>query len=96
MSVLEKLMKTLRNGTDIGSRIFLCYKLAIRLGKSYQSLIKLDEPVQLLQEVTDSNIDNKFETANDIIIAYKIKSNEIALFLTKNIVDSITKAIEGK
>ncbi|KAF7381387.1 hypothetical protein HZH66_013781 [Vespula vulgaris] len=96
MSVLEKLMKTLRNGTDIGSRIFLCYKLAIRLGKSYQSLIKLDEPVQLLQEVTDSNIDNKFETANDIIIAYKIKSNEIALFLTKNIVESITKAIEEK
>ncbi|XP_035737182.1 spatacsin-like isoform X2 [Vespa mandarinia] len=94
MSVLEKLMKTLRNGTDTGSRIFLCYKLAIRLGKSYQSLIKLDKPVQLLQEVTDSNIDNKFETANDIIIAYKIKGNEIASFLTKNIVDSITKAIE--
>ncbi|XP_047365730.1 spatacsin isoform X2 [Vespa velutina] len=94
MSVLEKLMKTLRNGTDTGSRIFLCYKLAIRLGKSYQSLIKLDKPVQLLQEVTDSNIDNKFETANDIIIAYKIKGNEIATFLTKNIVDSITKAIE--
>ncbi|XP_043488145.1 spatacsin [Polistes fuscatus] len=96
MSMLEKLMKTLRNGVDTGSRIFLCYKLAIRLGKSYQSLIKLDEPVQLLQEVTDSNIDNKFETANDIIIAYKIKSNEIASFLTKNIVDSITKAIEDK
>ncbi|KAK2583208.1 hypothetical protein KPH14_009228 [Odynerus spinipes] len=96
MSVIEKLIKTLHHGINTGSRILLCYKLSMRLGRPYQSLIKLSEPVQLLQEVTESNIDNKFETANDIIIAYRIKSNEIASFLTKNIVDNITKAIENK
>lgn len=96
LSTIEKLIKTLAHGVNIGSRIFLCYKLSMRIGRFYQSLIKLNEPIQLLQEVIESNIDNKFETLNDIIMAYKIESNEIASVLTKNIVDSITEAIENK
>lgn len=67
----------------------------MRLGKTYQSLLMLKDPIKFLQEIIESNIENKFETANDIITSYKIKTENVAAFLTENITMHINCAIEG-
>jgi len=95
ISILEKLLEILTHGNEICLRIVSCYKLAARLGKTYQSLLMLSNPIKFLQEVIESNIENKFETANDIIISYKIQTEEVATFLTENITTHISRAIEG-
>ncbi|XP_020295554.1 spatacsin isoform X2 [Pseudomyrmex gracilis] len=94
ISVLEKLSETLNHGNEICSRVVSCYKLAARLGKTYHSLLMLNNPLKFLQEVVESNIENKFETANDIIVSYKIGTESVATFLTENIIMHINRAIE--
>ncbi|CAL1689224.1 unnamed protein product [Lasius platythorax] len=94
ISVLEKLSETLKHGNEICLRIISCYKLAARLGKTYQSLLMLSNPIKFLQEIIESNIENKFETANEIIISYKIKTEDVAIFLTENIKMHISRATE--
>ncbi|XP_072747233.1 spatacsin [Anoplolepis gracilipes] len=94
ISILEKLLETLKYGNEICLRIISCYKLAARLGKTYQSLLILNNPIKFLQETIESNIENKFETANNIIISYKIKTEDVAIFLTENITMHISRAIE--
>lgn len=95
LSLLQKLLKTLEHGVDICLRIVLCYKLAIQLGKSYQFLLLLNNPFQFLQEITDSDIRNKCEALSDIITAYKISNDTVAVFLAESITVNITRAIEG-
>lgn len=95
LSLLQKLLKTLEHGVDICLRIVLCYKLAIQLGKSYQFLLLLNNPFQFLQDITDSDIKNKCEALSDIITAYKISNDTVAVFLAESIAVNITRAIEG-
>ncbi|XP_076620109.1 spatacsin isoform X1 [Colletes latitarsis] len=95
LSILQKLHKTLKHGADICLRIVLCYKLAVQLGKSYHFLLMLNDPFQFLQEIAESNVDNKCEILNDIIIAYKVNNDSVATFLTENITINVTLAIEG-
>lgn len=95
ISILEKLSKILVYGKETCFRIVSCYKLAVLLGKTYQSLLMLKDPIKFLQEIVESNIENKFETANDIIMSYKIKTANVATFLTENITMHINRATEG-
>jgi len=95
ISILEKLSEILAHGKETCFRIVSCYKLALLLGKTYQSLLMLKDPIKFLQEIVESNIENKFETANDIIMSYKIKTANVATFLTENITMHINRAIEG-
>lgn len=95
ISILEKLSETLKHGNGICLRIISCYKLAVCLKKTYQSLLMLKNPIKFLQEIVDSNIENKLEIANNIITSYKIKTESVATFLTENIATHITRAIEG-
>ncbi|XP_018364335.1 PREDICTED: spatacsin isoform X1 [Trachymyrmex cornetzi] len=94
ISILEKLSEILAHGKETCFRIVSCYKLAVLLGKTYQSLLILKDPIKFLQEIVESNIENKFETANDIIMSYKIKTANVATFLTENITMHINSAIE--
>jgi len=96
ISILDRLSKTLKHGKEICLRIVLCYKLAARLGKTYESLLMLNDPIKFLQEIVESNAENKFETANDIIVSYKITTENVATFLAENITTYISRAIEGK
>lgn len=93
--ILEKLSETLQHGNMICSRIISCYKLAVRLKKTYQSLLMLNNPIKFLKEITESNVENKCETANNIITSYKITTESVATFLTENIIAHINHAIEG-
>lgn len=93
--ILQKLLDNLEHGLDICLRIILCYKLAMQLEKSYQVLLVLNNPIQFLQEVTESNIKDKSEIINDIIIAYKIDNDTVATFLAENITLNITSAVKG-
>lgn len=95
ISILEKLSEILKHGKEICSRIVSCYKLAVRLGKTYQSLLMLNNPLKFLQDIVESNVENKFDVANDIIASYKIKTENVATFLTENIIIYISRAIEG-
>ncbi|XP_053975278.1 spatacsin isoform X1 [Hylaeus volcanicus] len=95
LSILQTLLKNLKHGTETCLRIVLCYKLAVHLGKSYHFLLLLSNPFQFLQEIAESNIDNKSEVFTDIIVAYKISNDTIATFLAENIMTNITRAIEG-
>lgn len=92
---MEKLSETLQHGNAICSRVVSCYKLAVRLKKTYQSLLMLNNPIKFLQEITESNVENKCETASNIITSYKITTENIATFLTENIIVHINRAIEG-
>ncbi|XP_014476874.1 PREDICTED: spatacsin [Dinoponera quadriceps] len=94
ISTLEKLSETLQHGNTICTRIISCYKLAVRLKKTYQSLLMLNNPIKFLQDITESHVENKCEIANNIITSYKIKTEDVAIFLTENIIVHITRAIE--
>ncbi|KAL6426524.1 hypothetical protein ACFW04_009151 [Cataglyphis niger] len=94
ISILEKLSEILKHGNEICLRIISRYKLAIRLGKTYQSLLMLSNPIKFLRETMESNIENKFEIANNIIISYTIKTEDVAIFLTENITMHINRAVE--
>jgi hypothetical protein len=95
LSLLTNLIETLNHGMNIGIRILLCYRLAIQLGKSYQALLTLKNPMQLLQEIISGSCDRKLEIARDIITAYQIENQQIASFLAEEIVAHITQIIEG-
>ncbi|XP_050480517.1 spatacsin isoform X1 [Bombus huntii] len=95
LSILEKLFNILEHGVDICLRIVLCYKLAMQLEKSYQFLLMLNNPIEFLQEITESDsIKNKSEIINDIVIAYKINNDDVATFLAENITLNINRAVE--
>ncbi|KAF3424657.1 hypothetical protein E2986_01902 [Frieseomelitta varia] len=96
ISILQKLLDILEHGVDICLRIVLCYKLAMQLEKNYQFLLILNNPIQFLQNITESDIENKSEIVNDIIIAYKISSDSVATFLAENITLNITRAVEDE
>ncbi|XP_066592873.1 spatacsin isoform X2 [Prorops nasuta] len=95
IDLLEKLMSNVICGDSICSKVVLCYKLSVQLGKNYYTLLTLRDPTQFLQEIVESKIDNKIEIAKDIITVYDIKSNKIAEFLGKNITTSIVGALEN-
>lgn len=95
LSLLTNLIETLNHGVDIGVRILMCYQLAVQLGKSYQVLLTLNKPMQLLQEIVSSLCDRKLEIARDIITTYQIENQRIAHFLAEEIVAHITQVIEG-
>lgn len=94
LMILTRLLKSLQSGVAIGTRIVTCYKLSITLGKSYYSLLILNDPMRLLQEVVLSNCDRTLEIAKDIISAYQIESRQVAQFLAEEIVASITRVVE--
>ncbi|XP_017759699.1 PREDICTED: spatacsin [Eufriesea mexicana] len=94
--ILQKLLDTLEHGLDICLRIVLCYKLAMQLGKRYELLLTLNNPIQFLQEIAERDIKNKSEVINDIIIAYKINNDAMATFLAENITLNITRVVEDE
>ncbi|XP_031835040.1 spatacsin isoform X2 [Nomia melanderi] len=94
LSILQILLKSLEHGQDICLRIVLCYRLAVQLEKSYHFLLILNDPFQFLQEIAESNIENKSEVFNNIITAYKINGDTIATFLAKHITVNIERAIK--
>ena len=95
LALLTSLVETLSHGIDIGIRLLLTYRLAVQLGKSYQVLLTLSNPMQFLQEIVSSPCDRKLEIARDIITTYQIENQRIAHFLAEEIVAHITQVIEG-
>lgn len=93
--MIDKLVKSLQSGFAIGTRILLCTKLATYLRRSYQSLLTLDDPMQLLYEVVGSNCDRKLEMVGNIIAAYRIKNEIVAKFLAEEIVANTPRLVEG-
>ncbi|XP_043283377.1 spatacsin [Venturia canescens] len=94
LSMIDKLVKSLQNGFAIGTRILLCTKLGTYLRRSYQSLLTLENPMQLLYEVVGSNCDRKLEMVGDIIVAYRIKNEMVAKFLAEEIVANTPRLVE--
>ncbi|KAJ8669006.1 hypothetical protein QAD02_000265 [Eretmocerus hayati] len=94
LSLLTNLVEILNRGVEIGIRILLCYRLSIQLGKSYQVLLTLSDPMHLLQEIVASSYDRKLEIAKDVITSYQIENKRLAHFLAEEIVAHITQVIE--
>lgn len=95
LSLLTNLIEILRHGVDIGIRILLYYRLSVQIGKSYQILLTLNNPLNFLKEIVRSPYDRKLELARDIITTYQIENQEVANFLSEEIVAHITQVIEG-
>ena len=95
LSLIERLVKNLQNGSIIGTRITLCVKLAMYLRRSYQSLLTIKDPMLLLYEVVGSQCDRKLEMVGDIIAAYRITDEMVAKFLAEEIVANILRLVEG-
>lgn len=96
LSLLTNLTEVLNHGIDIAIRILLYYRLSVQIGRSYQILLTLNSPMSFLQEIVRSPYDRKLELAQDIITAYQIENQEVANFLSEEIVAHITQIIEGK
>ncbi|XP_023290455.1 spatacsin isoform X2 [Orussus abietinus] len=94
--LLETLLENLQHGLNTGTRIILCYRLATYLGKSYQSLLTLENPTQFLQDIIKGHDEHKFEIAHDIIVAYHIENDDVAYLLAERIVAIITSSIEDE
>ncbi|XP_076280997.1 spatacsin [Lasioglossum baleicum] len=94
LTTLQTLLKSLEHGQDVCLKIVLYYKLAMQLEKSYGFLLTLNDPTQFLQEIAESNIENKLDVFADIITAYNINNDTVATFLAENITANIGRAIE--
>ncbi|XP_024937810.1 spatacsin isoform X2 [Cephus cinctus] len=94
--LLERLVETLKHGVATGSRIILCHRLAIYSGRSYESLLTLDNPRKILQEIIDKNCEHKMEVIADIIAAYQINNQDVACFLAEKIFANITMLVKGE
>lgn len=92
---LEKLLGILIHGILTGRKILLCYRLAAHLGKSYQSLLTLNDPIEFLEEIVAGSCDYKLEVIKDVVAAYDVNNRQLAEFLSEKIVDTITKHVEG-
>ncbi|KAF7989681.1 hypothetical protein HCN44_008355 [Aphidius gifuensis] len=92
--VLEKLIKSLQHGINVGNKILLLHKLSGSLKRSYKILLLSTDPMIMLYEITAINCDKKFELINDVIAAYKIKNTEVTKFLAGEINLHITRQIE--
>lgn len=92
---LEKLTEILTHGVTAGRKVLLCYKLAAHLGKSYQSLLTLNDPVAFLEEIVSEECDYKLEVAKDVVTAYRVNNRQLAEFLSAKIVDAVTRHVEG-
>lgn len=93
---LEKLTEILRHGVTAGRKILLCYRLAAHLGRSYRSLLTLNDPIKFLEDiVADNDCDYKLEVIKDVVAAYQVNNINLAQFLASKIVDTVTKHVEG-
>ncbi|XP_008543727.1 spatacsin [Microplitis demolitor] len=94
IELLDKLVKNLQHGTNVGNKILLLYKLSVSLKRNYQSLLKSKDPIEILYDITGINCPNKFDLIKDVIIIYRIKDSEVAKFLAGEIILHITRQVE--
>lgn len=94
ISLLEKLVKNLAHGMDVGNKILILYKLSTHLKRSYRTLLMSRDPMEMLYEITNINRSNKFALMGEVISAYRIQSTEVTKFLAGDIVIHLTKQVE--
>uniref|UniRef100_A0A0C9R810 SPG11 protein n=1 Tax=Fopius arisanus TaxID=64838 RepID=A0A0C9R810_9HYME len=94
LSLLEKLVKNLEHGRDVGSKVLVLYKLSIYLKRSYRTLLMSRDPMELLYEITNINRANKFALMREVVTAYRIKNTEITKFWAGELVLHLTKQME--
>lgn len=92
--ILNKLIKNLHHGSNVGNKVLLLYKLSGSLKKNYRILLASKDPMEMLYEITGINCDKKFNLISDVIAAYKIKDKEVAKFLAGEIILHITRQVE--
>ncbi|XP_046417666.1 spatacsin isoform X2 [Neodiprion fabricii] len=92
---LERFTEILSHGIAAGRKVLLCYRLATHLGKSYQNLLTLTDPIAFLEEIVAGECDYKLEVIKDVVAAYNINNHQLAEFLSEKIESSIVRHIEG-
>ncbi|XP_069672308.1 spatacsin [Periplaneta americana] len=95
-SVLEKLVEHLQYGKRLGNRILYCYRVAMNLDKSYQEVLKLEDPLELLKKSVTEDLCNKFIVASDIMQAAQMTSEEVATFLCSEISTAMIVHMQGE
>ncbi|XP_046739690.1 spatacsin isoform X2 [Diprion similis] len=92
---LERFTEILSHGITAGRKVLLCYRLAAHLGKSYQNLLTLTDPIAFLEEIVAGECDYKLEVIKDIVAAYNVNNHQLAEFLSGKIESTIVRHIEG-
>ncbi|XP_074094881.1 spatacsin [Cotesia typhae] len=94
IELLEKLVKNLLHGNNVGNKILLLYKLSVSLKRNYQNLLVSKDPIEILYDITGINCPNKFDLIKDVITIYRIKDFVVAKFLAGEIILHITRQVE--
>ncbi|XP_063995284.1 spatacsin [Diachasmimorpha longicaudata] len=92
--LLEKLVKNLDHGEDMGRKILVLYKLSLHLKRNYRSLLMTRDPMELLFEITNVNHSDKFALMKEVIVAYRIQSAAVTKFWAGELLLHLTRQVE--
>lgn len=92
--LLEKLVKNLQHGFNVGNKILLLYRLATSLKRTYRIMLRSRDPMEILYEITGINCSRKLELISDVIAAYRIKNTEVVKFLAGEVILHVTRQVE--
>ncbi|XP_015111289.1 spatacsin isoform X2 [Diachasma alloeum] len=92
--LLEKLVKNLDHGRDVGRKILVLYRLSIHLKGSYRTLLMSRDPMELLFEITNVNHSDKFALMREVISAYRIQNSAVTKFWAGELLLHLTRQVE--
>lgn len=78
LNLLETMTERLKYGSNIASRILMCYRISLNVGKPYKTIIKCTDSHTLLRQALDADCTNKLDVVSDIFTIYKWTKKEVS------------------
>lgn len=77
LALLETMTDRLKNGSNIASRILMCYRISINVNKPYQDIVKHGDSPELLKSALENDCKNKLEVVHDVFVIFKWSNLEV-------------------
>lgn len=90
---LQGLASKIKHGVKYGQRIVLIYRISLFLNKSskFNDLMRIRNPFEFLELAVSCDSENRLLVMSDIIEAMSMSENEVAEFISKEIVACIIR-----